>query len=1501
MSNWTIFIFNAVAATILIPLILLFSAIPRVRRRSNSPRPDGLQVISNPPGAKFEIVAVHGLGAHPEYTWVSDRLKNAPKTHLLRDLLKGDYAEARVLSFAHNSDWLVDAPVKTIQQIGNQLLDALAQHRSGYPALCESEDRAQELVDSTCGIIFLGTPHDGSSVSYAGYISASLTGFLGSNADLLVALASHQSGLSDLEDRFIGCMKQKEHRRQKTEIASFYETKPTYILNWISLGIVVSRDSARGGHAATTIPIDTDHSGLNKCSGKDTQLYRELCRQLDRLRPTTTPSLNGNQQFVIEKLHIVNGAAFDSYDNEHSPTCLAATRSELLEEIERWANNPTQQHIYWLQGKAGTGKSTIARTVATRLADTNHLAASFFFKRGEGDRGNARYFFTTITAQLVQKLPEIARHTRGVIEAEPDIVRKSLAEQFQKLILQPIEVAQSGLPIAMTIVIDALDECEGDRDIQVIIYQLSQMNRSSVTPLKVFVTSRFEPPIQRGFRDIDGRYIEYPLHRTPEVQIERDIRVFLQYRLKEIRQHFELVSDWPSQDQFDQLLEKAIPLFIFAATACRFIEDELQGGGGPESRLKEILKHDAQGDLASTYIPTLNQMLSGLDASRRKKVMKEFNEVVGSIITLATPLSARSLANLVGLELSYVENRLRLLHSVLDIPPSTTAPVRLFHESFRDFLTQPDQKDLHDFWIDKVAVHGKLASRCLGLLSGGVLKEDMCELNDPGMVREHISRITVDNCLPPEVQYACLYWAHHLKGSLGMIKDDDQTHAFLQRHFLHWLEALSLLDMVAEGIRMIQDLRNMTSPTSSSKVGAFLEDAERFALYFRQMMDQAPLQVYYSGLLFSPSNSVIRQTFLTGVPHGIVKASSTSLDWNSCRQVLRLSHDVLCVSFSTDGQQVLSSSAERMIRIWDVGTGTCIQTIKASDFVFAAIFTADGQQIISGGIEKTICIWDTNTGACLRRLEGHEDHVGLIALSADGQRIASSSSLRSKSVTLWDANTGACLQILPCDESYMRSIKFSNDGERLATADLNGIINIWDVKTGARLQSSRGGYTEAVAACALSPDFQRAAFGFHSGNIKIRDINTGGLVEALNGCKPHSVENLVFSADGRQLLSAGGPGDAHSIKVWDTTTWNWTKTLFGHSSLVMSVACSQDGQWVASSSSDGTVRIWNTTADATDSTAERAIGSVRFSPDGKWAISRSEGWERHIWHVDTGARVQTLYTDPDDDCILIIAFSQDGEWIALPTGGLDWIYIWRIDELVQMEGYNILRHDIRSIEFSADSKRVASMSFEGIKVWDVSGGSCICTVKSRFIFSAKLAISADGQYIASNYRYSNFIEIWNVDTATHTQTIKSYAGFRSLAFSASGRWFAANTNGDHTKIHVWDISTGACIRTFQFDEQLRKLAFDQATDSRLITEKGVLDLQLASDEIESVDSTTCILPGNDHFTRILQLTDDGAWVLKNGQKAFWLPPDYDMSKSDIVGKKLLLGGSTGQIFFVEFS
>jgi hypothetical protein len=145
------------------------------------------------------------------------------------------------------------------------------------------------------------------------------------------------------------------------------------------------------------------------------------------------------QSTILQRnLPVATGASFDSHNDSHNARCLPITRTELLDDIATWANSKDGESIFWLRGMAGTGKSTIARTVALLFTDCGQLGARFFFKKGEGDRGNASRFFTTIATDLVAHEPGVVPGIRKALDEDSKIADKSLKDQFEKLILQPL-------------------------------------------------------------------------------------------------------------------------------------------------------------------------------------------------------------------------------------------------------------------------------------------------------------------------------------------------------------------------------------------------------------------------------------------------------------------------------------------------------------------------------------------------------------------------------------------------------------------------------------------------------------------------------------------------------------------------------------------------------------------------------------------------------------------------------------------------------------------------------------------------------------------------------------------------------------------------------------------------------------------------------------------------------------------------------------------------------
>ncbi|KAK6499930.1 hypothetical protein TWF481_010286 [Arthrobotrys musiformis] len=1269
-----------------------------------------------------------------------------------------------------------------------------------------------------------------------------------------------------------------------------------------------------------------------------------------RLPPRVNDRVSQRRHYDI-KLPIAEGAAYGSREDQYEPECLDGTRTDLLRQISQWVEDPNGKCVFWMNGMAGTGKSTISRTVARSLRNNQQLGASFFFKRGEADRSSGVRFFTTLAVQLAGYSDIVAADIEAAIKDDPGrpISGRGFAEQFDKLIFRPLSklnVNPYSEGQVVVILVDALDECEKREDVKMIIRLFALLKDvSGGVKVRVFLTGRPDLPILPAFKRLSNdTYDGLMLHTVPK--IKEDISTFLRYELTEIAEScgYDLSRDWLDEDSFQKLVDIATPLFIYAATICRFIAGK---GGHPAKRIKRVIEqwsdsHEPQGakfetrnntgatkwqasKLDKTYLPVLKQLVDGDeddedddDEDERLTIVEEFKLVVGTIINLASPLSVPALARLLAIKEGIIDCRLAPLHSVLDIPKDRHAAVRMFHLSFRDFLLNEKLKGKSEFWVDEKEAHRRIASQCIQLMSGaGGVKENICGLEVPGTLRSEISRETIQESFSPELQYACRYWVYHLKQSGDYIDDESQAYGFLQRRLLHWLEAVSLLDDMANIFDKIDALTSIIDQTRGEGLSEFMYDVKRFVLQNHYPIDKAPLQVYYSAIISAPVKSIVRRAMGSRkLCQRVWKASRFYDEWDSLLQALEgHGDDVNCVAFSPNCNVLASGSDDCSIKLWNSSTGRLVQTLGGhGSWVMAIAFSPDGTVLASGPSGGAIKLWDAGTGRLLRTLEGHTHQTLSVVFSPDGKFMASGS--EDNTVKLWEVCTGQLLQTLEGHTDRVRCLAFSPDGAVLASGSNDNTIKVWDATTHKLLRTLDGG-GGWVASVAFSPDGKILASTSAGKTVGLWDASTWKLFRRLTG---YSTSKCVAFSPNGKLLASGGYG---TVGLWDVETWVLSQVLWGHTGSVFAVAFSYDGGTLASAFTDGTIGMWDvgrslkrTLDPGRLAGRDISLCALAFSSDGNILVSVPSGGAVEFWDVGTKRLLKVLSADESGPFDAVaVALSPNGELLVVAdedgrmrlwstnTGQLHAHdqgreRIWEASDETPLLFRREYVGGIETLRFSPDGKVLVSATWdelEEIKLWDTkqlitneNAAGLIRELREHKRWAYAVAFSPGGDILASGYNDST-VGLWEVANGHSYRESRVLRGHSDrvhiVEFLHDGKVLASASLDD--TVRLWDVATGTPLRTLAPGD----ITLHLFQNSWHVNLGELYSLPFRS-------GAAFLAPLTEYYRRRAPLIH-GEWLSWGERKLVWLPKKYSPRCFACSDHRMAFGTASGEVLVVD--
>ncbi|KAJ3552257.1 hypothetical protein NP233_g12922 [Leucocoprinus birnbaumii] len=297
----------------------------------------------------------------------------------------------------------------------------------------------------------------------------------------------------------------------------------------------------------------------------------------------------------IEKLleNAMPDAFHDSLTRYPPPKCHLGTRKEYIKQITDWALGESEykEPVLWMRGPFGVGKTAVAQSSAEDLKSINKLLATLFFSRSSTDRDDPRRVIPSLVYQITTLCKQFAAIIDARIREDPALTTKSLATQFEELLVAPLRrlgaSARSDLE-GRVIIIDGLDECRGIPEQCEIIRIIATSAQDSTTPFRWFITSRPEDPIIRTMKSASVSSFVHGIELPVSRSIDHEILLFLVDEFTKIREGHGLSDSWPSEEVLNLLVDHGAGLWIYISTIVRFIKDE--NSLGPEDQLQIVLK-----------------------------------------------------------------------------------------------------------------------------------------------------------------------------------------------------------------------------------------------------------------------------------------------------------------------------------------------------------------------------------------------------------------------------------------------------------------------------------------------------------------------------------------------------------------------------------------------------------------------------------------------------------------------------------------------------------------------------------------------------------------------------------------------------------------------------------------------------------------------------------------------------------------------------------------------
>ncbi|KAK5996815.1 Vegetative incompatibility protein HET-E-1 [Cladobotryum mycophilum] len=1007
------------------------------------------------------------------------------------------------------------------------------------------------------------------------------------------------------------------------------------------------------------------------------------------------------------------------------------------EEYKEWLSNE-EIRLLWIKGDPGKGKTMLLCGIINELEKSvpfpNILAYSFC--QGTDQKlNNAIAILRGIIYMLVCQQPSLISH----LEKEyKNVGSRSLFEDANAWftlcgiftdMLQDPAVENSCL------IIDALDECETDRK-KLLDFIVKSMSDSP--HVKWIVSSRNWIDIENKLRpssNIVSLHLEQGSHA---LTVSTSVGLYIRNRISRLNV---IEGDQSLQDRIcDQMLQKSNGTFLWVALVFKELTDSEDSSYDTDTELLESFLNEMPTGLPSLYSRMMSQIdgLAKNDPPRCRTVLSVMALAYQPIRLSELP----TLANFTG-KLSKTEELEKLVQkcgSFLTIRGDT---IYFIHQSAKEFLIiQKPQLLFHNgFGI----IHRDIFHRSMEAMStGGKLRHNMYSLPYPGVEMDEVSTPNPDPLA--EVRYSCIYWLRHFCDGFSDdvqalqrsdSNDIEKIYDFFSQHFLQWLEALSLLRNMQTGIVSFQSvLALLNEKLHGYRHLDFFQDAMRFIFHNRYIVEIAPLQVYISALIFSPSKSIVRLHFNEELSW-IDTLPEVDEHWSACLYTLLDNKHTEAIEFSGDSRLLASLSSYDGIKIWDTATGELLHTLTCHpdieppedmDDMYnmkGVAFVGNSKLLVSDLSHGAIETRDAESGDILSRME-----IDMGWCNKPPSNDPKPPLVKFGSLVLKDVATGEEVRKVICSIlCFNNSISDVDHWALILDAHAEDIEVIREA--GRVLLHKIEHRDENIVTIAFSPDFTLMASSYTDKVVRVWDI------ALRNESKIIRTETLItYLAFSRDSAVLAGVSEDGTIQLWNMKEEKGVLQphhLRGHTGNIKCVTSSRDSNLWASASYDGTVKIWSTAYSGTSTRRNRTVDcrhTFVFSEDARSMAGLTFGVVK-TQDTETGRVVREL-KNREFSLAHDIALSNDAKLLAAASK------VWRNG-----------RYRLGVEVWSLDTE-------ERLHIFPC--GSYARKIRLAFSKDSKILALAHSSYDDLDESVISHVRLWNTDTGKRIQgfTIQSY-------------------------------------------------------------------------------------------------------------------------------------------------